>query len=100
MLVLTRKPRQQIMIGDHIVVNVVEVQGKERNIEISALAFYPNMLDHDPEKRAASVEHLHKVIDAAALLNVNMVTTFIGRDQTKNIDDNLKLVREIWPEIV
>lgn len=72
----------------------------ERNIEISALAFYPNMLDHDPEKRAASVEHLHKVIDAAALLNVNMVTTFIGRDQTKNIDDNLKLVREIWPEIV
>ena len=27
MLVLTRKPRQQIMIGDNIVINVVEVQG-------------------------------------------------------------------------
>ena len=25
MLVLTRKPRQQIMIGDNIVVNIVEV---------------------------------------------------------------------------
>ena len=30
MLVLTRKPRQQIMIGDNIVVNVVEVQGERR----------------------------------------------------------------------
>ena len=28
MLVLTRKPRQQIMIGDDIVINVVEVQGE------------------------------------------------------------------------
>ena len=27
MLVLTRKPRQQIMIGDDVVVHVVEVQG-------------------------------------------------------------------------
>lgn len=72
----------------------------ERNVEISALAFYPNTLDRDPEKRAGNVDHLHKVIDAAALLNVNMVTTFIGRDQTKNIDENLELVREVWPEII
>ena len=28
MLVLTRKPRQQIMIGDNVVINVVEVQGE------------------------------------------------------------------------
>ena len=27
MLVLTRKPRQQIMIGDNVTVNIVEVQG-------------------------------------------------------------------------
>ncbi len=27
MLVLTRKPRQQIMICDNIVINIVEVQG-------------------------------------------------------------------------
>ena len=36
MLVLTRKPRQQIMIGDHIVVNVVEVQGDNVHIAIDA----------------------------------------------------------------
>ncbi|MGN0940246.1 MAG: carbon storage regulator CsrA [Selenomonadaceae bacterium] len=36
MLVLTRKPRQQIMIGDNIVVNVVEVQGDNVRIAIEA----------------------------------------------------------------
>lgn len=36
MLVLTRKPRQQIMIGDDIVVNVVEVQGDNVRIAIEA----------------------------------------------------------------
>ena len=36
MLVLTRKPRQQIMIGDDIVVNVVDVQGDNVRIAIDA----------------------------------------------------------------
>ncbi|SFT57051.1 carbon storage regulator, CsrA [Selenomonas sp. GACV-9] len=36
MLVLTRKPRQQIMIGDNIVINVVEVQGDNVRIAIDA----------------------------------------------------------------
>ena len=36
MLVLTRKPRQQIMIGDNVVVNIVEVQGDNVRIAIDA----------------------------------------------------------------
>ena len=36
MLVLTRKPRQQIMIGDNIVINVVEVKGENVRIAIDA----------------------------------------------------------------
>ena len=36
MLVLTRKPRQQIMIGDNIFINVVEVQGDNVRIAIDA----------------------------------------------------------------
>lgn len=36
MLVLTRKPRQQIMIGDNIIINVVEVQGENVRIAIDA----------------------------------------------------------------
>lgn len=36
MLALTRKPGQQIIIGDHILINVVEVQGDNVRIAIDA----------------------------------------------------------------
>ena len=72
----------------------------ERNVEISSLAYYPNMMDSDPEKKEAAVEHLKNLIRASAKLGVNMVTTFIGRDQNKNVEDNLELVKEIWPPII
>ena len=71
----------------------------EKGIEISSLAFYPNTMDGNLEKRTAAIEHLKKVIDMSALLGVNMVTTFIGRDQTKTVEKNLELFKEIWPPI-
>ncbi|MEY8354030.1 sugar phosphate isomerase/epimerase [Lachnospiraceae bacterium 54-53] len=73
---------------------------KERKVELSALAFYPNVLDKDEEKREANISHLKKVIDASAMLGVNLVTTFIGRDQTKTVEENLELVKRIWPSIL
>lgn len=73
---------------------------KDKNIAISSLAFYPNTMDSDLKKREATVKHLHSVIDASALLGVNMVTTFIGRDQTKTVEENLELVKTIWPAII
>lgn len=36
MLVLTRKPRQKIVIGEDIVINVVEVQGDSVRLAIDA----------------------------------------------------------------
>ena len=36
MLVLTRKPKQQMMIGDDVVIHVVEVQGDNVRIAIEA----------------------------------------------------------------
>lgn len=71
-----------------------------KNVEISSLAFYPNTMDSNVEKRNQSIEHIKKMICAAAKLDINMVTTFIGRDQGKNIEDNLELVRQIWPSII
>ena len=35
---------------------------KEKNVEISSLAFYPNTMDGKSEKRNAAVEHLKNVI--------------------------------------
>jgi len=71
-----------------------------KGVEISSLAYYPNTMDGDLEKRAAAVEHLKTLIRASAKLGVNMVTTFIGRDQSKTVEENLKLVEEIWPPII
>ncbi len=72
----------------------------QHGVEISSLAFYPNTMDGDLEKRQANIEHLKKVIKMSALLGVNMVTTFVGRDQNKTVEANLELVKEIWPPIV
>ncbi len=69
-------------------------------VSISALAFYPNTLDPDPEKRAAVIDHLKKVIRMSSALGVNLVTTFIGRDQGKTVEENLEIVREVWPPIL
>ena len=73
---------------------------EKKGIEISSLAFYPNTLDGDLQKREANIAHLKKVISMSALLGVDMVTTFIGRDQTKTVEENLKIVEEVWPPIV
>ena len=73
---------------------------KDKGVEISSLAFYPNTMDGDLEKRAAAIEHLKNLIRASAKLGVGMVTTFIGRDQAKTVEANLELVKEIWPPIL
>ena len=73
---------------------------KEKNVEISSLAFYPNTMDGDLEKRKANIEHLKKVIAASQKLGIGMVTSFIGRDHTKSVEENLKLFEEILPDII
>jgi len=71
-----------------------------KGVEISSLAFYPNTMDGDLEKRAAAITHLKKVIKMSSLLGVNMVTTFVGRDQTKTVEENIEIFKTVWPEII
>ena len=73
---------------------------KEKGVEISSLAYYPNTMDADLEKRSQAVEHLKTLIKASKKLGIGMVTTFIGRDQRKTVEENLELVKEIWPPII
>lgn len=73
---------------------------REKKVELSALAYYPNTMDGSLEKRAANIEHLKKVILASEKLGVGMVTTFIGRDHTKTVEENMELFKEIWPDII
>lgn len=73
---------------------------RKKKVEISSLAYYPNPMDGDLEARGKTVAHLKKVIEASGKLGINMVTTFIGRDQKKSVRENLDLFREIWPPII
>lgn len=72
----------------------------EKNVAISALAYYPNPLDEDLEKRQLVIDHLYSVIDAAKIMDINLVTTFIGRMPSKTISENLKEVEKVWKPIV
>jgi sugar phosphate isomerase/epimerase len=69
-------------------------------ISISALGYYPNPLDPEPEKSEFFIEHIKAVIRGAAKLGVPVVNTFIGRDPKKNIKENLAEFAKVWPGIV
>ena len=73
---------------------------KARGIEISSLGYYPNPLDSNSDKAEAAVRHIEALIKASHKLGVGMVTTFIGRDQTKTVDGNLPLVKKVWTPIL
>jgi sugar phosphate isomerase/epimerase len=72
----------------------------EHGLEISSLAYYPNNLHPDPRARSAANGHLRKVVDAAAKLDVPVVGTFAGRDQTKTLPENFREFRKVWPRLV
>ena len=86
-------------LSDKTVASVLDTS-KKNGVAISSLAFYPNPMDGDLAKREANIAHLKKVMAASAKLGVNMVTTFIGRDQTKTVEENLDLFKEIWPPLI
>jgi sugar phosphate isomerase/epimerase len=69
-------------------------------LTISALAYYPNNLDPDPERREQANEHLRKVVAAAPKLGVEVVGTFVGRDRERSEPDNIALFSEVWPPLV
>ncbi len=72
----------------------------ERGVAISSLGYYPNPLDSDQEAAEVAIQHLYKLIDASAKMGVNMVTTFIGKDKNKTVEENLILYKDVWTPIV
>lgn len=69
-------------------------------VKISALGYYPNPMDPDEKQAAFYRNHIKKIIQAAAVLGIKNVNTFVGRDFTKNIDFNISKFKEVWPEII
>ncbi len=73
---------------------------QSKNIEISALGYYPNALCPDHDEAQIYIDHIMRVIDAAHLLGINLVTTFIGNDWHKNVDQNWPRFKEVWGPIL
>ena len=72
----------------------------DKQVRISALGYYPNPLSPEATVREMAAQHLMKVIDAAALLGLPVVNTFIGRDPSRLIEDQWDEVKQVWGPIV
>jgi len=69
-------------------------------VSISGLGYYPNPLTPDKEEAKVYAEHIKKVIRAAALLGVNQMNSFIGRDWRKSVEDNWPRFVDTWTPII
>jgi len=69
-------------------------------VTISALGYYPNPLDPDPTVSKRVTGHLKKVIVAAQKLGLKNVNTFVGRDQTKTVDESWPRFLKTWKPLI
>ena len=67
----------------------VESAIKATGIGLSDLAYFDNLLHHDPATRKKKHDFLVRVFDAAVALGVNAVCGFVGRNQQRSMDENL-----------
>src|SRR5262245_10282894 len=67
----------------------VESALQSTGVGLSDLAYFDNLLHHDPATRKKKHEFLLRVFDAAALLGVDAVCGFVGRNQQHSMDENL-----------
>ncbi len=75
---------------------LVSMQG----VAISGLGYYPNPLAADRVESETAVAHLKKVIDAAALLGVGVVNSFVGRDPVLSFEANWERFVSTWRPLV
>jgi sugar phosphate isomerase/epimerase len=69
------------------------------NMTISAMAYYDNNLHPDLERRKNFLDHLKKVIDTAALLNVKLVGTFVGARPDKSPTENMNEIGDVFRDL-
>ena len=68
---------------------------REKQIEVSNISVFGNMLEHTEEAEHTRQCFKH-AIDTVALFGSNLVTGFTGRETGKSIPDNIGRFREIW----
>lgn len=86
-------------LDDATVESIATLQ-QDSGVAISGLGYYPNALSPDHNEAELAVEHIRAVIVAARRLGIGTMNTFIGRDWTKNVDDNWPRFLETWKPII
>jgi sugar phosphate isomerase/epimerase len=72
----------------------VQAALESQRVGLSDLAYFDNMLHHDPGIRRKKHAFMGRVFEAATLLGVTAVCGFVGRNQTLSMDQNLEDFRE------
>jgi sugar phosphate isomerase/epimerase len=85
---------------DDASVDAVRSLQQKSGVSISGLGYYPNALSPDPDEAEQAVAHIRAVIQAADRLGIRTVNSFVGRDWTKNLDDNWPRFLETWKPII
>ena len=67
----------------------VEAALRATGVGLSDIGYFDNMLHHDPAVRRKKHDFMLRVFDAAVLLKVDAVCGFVGRNQTRSMDQNL-----------
>jgi sugar phosphate isomerase/epimerase len=73
---------------------------RDSGVEISGLGYYPNLLSPVQEEASVALSHLKRVIAAARMLGVEVVSTFVGRDWHKSVDDNWPRFLSVWKDLI
>lgn len=69
---------------------------QECRVGLSDLAYFDNMLHEDSDIRKKKYDFMRRVFDAAALLGVDAVCGFVGRNQKLSMDQNLLMFEEVF----
>jgi len=69
-------------------------------VEMSGLGYYPNILSGNAEEAEVARKHLKHVIDAAVLLGLKNVNTFIGANTRMNWEENFAQFTDVWPDLI
>lgn len=92
----------------HIDVTALEAAGIEKiqttvaatGVNISGLGYYPNPLTPDAAEAKVAADHIIEIIQAAKLLNIEVVNTFVGRNWALSVDANWQRFLEVWMPII
>lgn len=69
-------------------------------VSLSALGYYENNLHGDPARREIIHGHLRRCVDAASLLGCPFVGTFVGRNISRSVSENLADAERVLPPLV